>query len=366
MIKKRLAALRMLLKSKELDGILVTLPANRRYLSGFTAEDGQFGESSGALLITASDAFIFTDMRYELSAREQAKYFNCRIYARGLAWELAHLAPELRLKKLAFEAEGLLVEQKAKLEQALEGCEFIPTLGMVSFLRRRKEPGEVRSIEAALVLIESVLGEILAQDVTGMTERELALKITRASEDLGAEGPAFDPIVAAGPNGAEPHAVPGDRVIKEGEPVLFDVGARLKGYNSDISRTVAAGGWEKAGDLFKEVYATVRKAQVAAIDSIFCGMTGKQADSIARQVITEAGYGDKFGHSLGHGVGIMVHEFPSVGPNSPDLLLPGMIFTVEPGIYIPGWGGVRLEQMVEMTEQGCRLLNNLDCFYDID
>ena len=365
MVKKRMAAIRRLLREQGLDGILISLPANRRYLSGFMPEDGQFGESSGSLFITGSDAFLLTDFRYELTAKAQAAYFNVRIYQRGLGRELAGLVKDSRLKKLGIESEGLLVYQKEALKAALgDSVELVSTRGLAAGLRKSKSALETWAMERSLGLMEGVLSGFMAADLAGKTERELALEITRATEDAGAEGPAFAPIVASGPNGAEPHAEPGPRVLNQGDPVIFDVGASLEGYASDISRTVVVGGPEKADDTFKKVYSVVRKAQLAAIEGIKPGMTGARADAIARKVIDDAGYGKRFGHSLGHGVGLMTHEAPSVGPNSEDLLLPGMVFTIEPGVYLPGWGGVRLEQMVEMTTEGCRLLNRLDGFYD--
>jgi Xaa-Pro aminopeptidase len=192
----------------------------------------------------------------------------------------------------------------------------------------------------------------------------VATQITRAIEDAGADGVGFEPLVACGPTAAEPHAVPGEKLIQKGDMVLFDVGAKLNGYISDMSRTIIAGGPELADAQFKEVYSTVRKAQLKAIAEIKPGMSGDEAHRIAAQVIEDAGYGDNFGHSLGHGVGLITHEPPKVGPNSEDILLPGMVFTVEPGIYLEGWGGVRLEDIVEMTGSGCRLMNELDHYYE--
>jgi Xaa-Pro aminopeptidase len=364
MIKPRLARLRARLAKENLDGILVTLPANRRYLSGFTPEDGQWGESSGSLLITPCEAVILTDFRYELTARAQAPLFAPRIYRRGLASELAAALQGSRVKRLGFEAEALLVDQRDRLAEALTDVELVATRGLVLGLRLRKDPAEMAAIARSLGIIERVLGETLAQDLAGRGERELAAAISQGVVTAGAEGDAFAPIVASGPNAAEPHAEPGERRLVPGEPVIFDVGAKALGYCSDISRTVVVGGLEAADERFGEVYAIVRRAQLKAIAEIRPGMSGAEADAIARQVIEDAGYGQRFGHSLGHGVGLATHEPPSLSPQSKDILTPGMVFTVEPGIYLPGWGGVRLEQMVALTKDGCRLLNGLDHFYD--
>jgi Xaa-Pro aminopeptidase len=365
MLKKRLAGLRRRISSQGLDGLIVSLPAHRRYLSGFAPDDGQWGETSGWLLITACEAALLTDFRYELTAREQAPLFKVVIHRQGMGKALKPLLEESRIRRLGIEADAMLVLHQERLARELRGdLELVSTMGLVSALRVCKDPYELEAIRASLGIMEQVLGSVLDSDIVGKTERELALAITRAVEDAGADGPAFDPIVASGPNGAEPHAEPGQRVIAAGEPVIFDVGAKKDGYCSDISRTVLAGGLDRADDRFREVYSTVRQAQLKAIAEIKPGMTGAEADAIARQVIEDAGYGDRFGHSLGHGVGLATHEAPSVGPNSAEILMPGMVFTVEPGIYLPGWGGVRLEEMVVLTESGCELLNRLDGFYE--
>lgn len=365
MIKLKLSRLRRVLKAQGLDGLLVTQPANRRYLSGFQPDDGQLGESSGALLITANDAIILTDFRYALTAGEQAPFFTPVIYRQGLASELAALAPRLRLKKLGFEADALLVSQQMRFDEKLPGLELKPTTDLVASLRVLKDGSEVRAISAALGLMEGVLDQVIAGDLVGKTERQVATEILRGLDQAGADGPAFAPIVASGPNAAEPHAEPGGRVIAAGDTVILDVGARLNGYCSDITRTVVAGGLAAAPEGFASVYGTVRRALETAAAGIRPGLTGKEADALGREVIAQAGHGERFGHSLGHGVGLQTHEEPSLSPLSRQVLLPDMVFTIEPGIYLPGWGGVRLEQMAVMTESGCRLLNRLDRFYGL-
>jgi Xaa-Pro aminopeptidase len=364
MLKKRISRLRSRLQDNGLDGLIVTLPAHRRYLSGFTPDDGQWGETSGWLLITTSNAALLTDFRYELTAREQAPLYKLVIHRQGLGKALKPLLHEAGVKRLGFEADAMLVAHQERLVKEFgDQVELVSTSGMVSAQRIIKDHKELDALRASLGIMEQVLGEVIASDIVGKTERELALAIIRAVEDAGAEEVAFPPIVASGPNGAEPHAEPGERVIADGEPVIFDVGAKKDGYCSDISRTVLAGGLDSADARFKEIYSIVRQAQLKAIAEIKPGMTGAQADAIAREVINTAGYGERFGHSLGHGVGLATHEAPSVGPNSEEILKPGMVFTVEPGIYLPDWGGVRLEEMVVITDDGCELLNKLDGFY---
>jgi len=365
MIKTRLAKLRAFLAQQGLDAVLVTLPANRRYLSGFAAEDGQWGESSGALLISQNAALVLTDFRYELTARAQAPYFETLIYQQGLPNLLAMVLPELGAKTLAYESEAMLDLWRRRIETKLEGVELVPTEGLVAQWRVIKNTAEIEALAASLKLMETVLDQVLATDIVGRRERELALAIARAVEDAGAEGVAFPPVVASGPNGAEPHAESGERVIERGDPVVFDVGARLRGYCSDLSRTVVAGGLEAADERFREVYALVLQAKNTAQAEIGPNMSGEQADQIARRVIEGGGYGPRFGHSLGHGVGLATHEEPRVGPRADDVLKPNMVFTIEPGIYLPGWGGVRLEDMVLLTQDGCRRLGGLDRYYDL-
>ena len=365
MIKKRIELARELILENELDAMLITHPASRRYFSGYSPDDGQWGESSGALYLSHTESFLLTDFRYQQTAERECEYVATRIYKRGLAAELADITAMSRVKRMGFEPGGMLWSWYQAIKDALEGVELVPVKSLADSLRVFKDAAEIKAIEQSLYLMEGVLDKVFAEGITGKTERELALKIARRTEDAGAEGVGFAPIVASGPNGAEPHAEPGPRVIERGDVVIFDVGAKLHGYISDISRTMVAGGLEAADGKFAEVYGTVQRAQNKAIAEIMPGMTGQEADDIARQVITDAGFGENFGHSLGHGVGLMTHEAPSVSPRSDDPLLPGMVFTVEPGIYLPGWGGVRLEQMVELTPAGCRLLNKLDRFYDL-
>lgn len=365
MIKKRLARARALILHYKLDGLLVSMPANRRYLSAFTPDDGQLGESSGTLLISQTAAFLLTDFRYELTAQKQAPLFTTCIHKGDWAAEIRRLVEKAHIKSLGFEAEALLVGRLQKMEAELDEVELVPTSGLVAKLREQKDADEIAAIEKSLDLIEKALTQVVEQGIVGKSERNVALMIVRAVEDLGAEGVAFPPIVAAGKNGAEPHAEPGSHVIKAGEPVIFDVGAKVEGYASDITRTLVAGGIDHADETFNKVYPVVRRAQMEASENIKPGMTGQEADALAREVIDQAGFGERFGHSLGHGVGLMTHEDPSVGPRSGDVLEPGMIFTIEPGIYLPGWGGVRLEHMVHLTQEGCRILGSPVYYYDI-
>ncbi len=355
----RLAALRRNLSLTGLDAFLISRPENRRYISGFKAEDGALTESSGYLLLTQEEAFVLTDFRYQEEAQEETDGYQIRVYNQGLAKLLADLAGELGFKVLGFEEDYLLYRQYRTLTQELKGLELKPTPDLVADLRIIKEPAEVEAMEASLALIEEVLDELMEDLHPGMREDQAAWRIVSSLREKGA-GTAFDPIVASGPNGAKPHAVPGSRQIREGETIVMDAGARLEGYCSDITRTAWLGPFS---DKFKEVYSVVREAQLTAIRGIKPEMTAVEADALAREVIKKAGYGEAFGHSLGHGVGLATHEQPNISPLRSTRLLPGMIHTIEPGIYLPGWGGIRLEIMALITESGCRVLGGLDRFY---
>jgi Xaa-Pro aminopeptidase len=361
MIKTRINLLRQRLKREKLPALLVTSPANRFYLSGFSPEDGQAGESAGALLISQDAAFLLTDFRYQLTAAAQAVYYEIIIHSGGLARELARLCPKLGLKKLAVEADGLLLGQWRQLEQQLEHLELGVSSGLVEDLRQIKDAQEIKTIARSLELMEKTLSQVMAGNLSGYTERRLALELERKLQDAGGYGLSFPAIVAGGANGAEPHAQAGDALIRPDFPLIVDTGAEYEKYMSDITRAYLLQG--QGDGQWREIYATVRAALEAALEGIRPGMSGAQADALARGIIEKKGYGPNFGHSLGHGVGLMVHESPSLSARSAQILLPGMVFTLEPGIYIPGWGGVRLEQMVELSESGCRLLNRLTDFY---
>ena len=363
MIKNRISRLREHLKRKQIPALLVTVPANRFYLSAFTPDDGQPGESAGALLISRQAAILLTDFRYQLTAESQAEYYDVQVYTTGLAQELVMLTQELGLKSLAVEAAGLTLAQWELLQRNLPEIELISCVGLVEELRQIKDSGEIKAITHSLAIMEKSLRKVMDEGVVGKEEIHVARLLARTVEDMGGDGLSFAAIVASGPNGAEPHAHAGRELIAAGRPLVIDVGACYQKYASDITRTYLP---QDGGDKkWHQIYPVVRDALQAALAGIRPGMQGHEADDIARQVIVDAGYGRNFGHSLGHGVGLMVHEAPSLSPRSREILKPGMVFTLEPGIYIPGWGGIRLEQMVELTPQGCRLLNQLDDFYDI-
>jgi len=357
----RVAGLRQTLAAAELDALLVLIAANRRYLSGFLAEDHQFDESAGALLITADRLVLATDSRYELEARRQAPGFEVVLYRRGLAEALPALAAERAPQRLGFESQRVSVKQhqelSAQLTQAGLATELVPTEMLVEKLRLCKDADEVEATRAATRCAETAFQALRPFLALGPSEIAIARRLEGLMRDLGAQEPSFPIIVASGPNSALPHAVPTPRRPSPGEPLLLDWGARVDGYCSDISRTLV---WGSADERFRRCYATVREAQARAVAAIAAGASARAVDAVARDFIHAAGFDGKFGHSLGHGTGLVVHEAPRLGPHSDDTLAESMIVTVEPGVYLPGWGGIRLENQVLVTAHGAEVLNTLD------
>jgi len=366
---KRLAALRQRLKETSMgdsDTAWVIHPENRRYLSGFKAEDTQFIESSGSLLINDARSLLVTDSRYVLEAEKEALDFEVKILRQGLVEDLPALIQAMGTRKLGFEENyltwGLHKGFTEKLKTLSPQVDLVPLNGLVEEMREVKDEEETKAIEDAADLISEIFNEIIAKLKPGMTEKEVAWEIEDLARHGGAESLSFPSIVASGPNSALPHAVPTDRKLGSKEPVIIDAGVRLNGYCSDMTRTVFLGG---PGEDFRVIYRTVRHAQIAALKEVRPLVDSTHLDGIARGVISEAGFGEYFGHGLGHGVGLAVHERPKVGPRTPVKLRKGTVFTVEPGIYIPGKGGVRLEEMVLVEDKGPRILTKNDHIYDL-
>ena len=354
---KRLNKLQATLRRRKLDAVLITEPGNRRYLSGYTAADHGIQESSGVLLIPAAGTpYLLTDSRFTLQAAEEARGFTVELYTKGLLPLLKKLLPACSVQRLAFESHYFLHSSAAKMEQmaASIDVELVPTTGMVERMRVIKSEDEIAVLKKSVLLNERVFQLVYSTIEPGMTEIEIALALELTMRELGAEGASFETIVAFGTNAAKPHAVPTDRVLKSGEIVLVDMGLVLQGYCSDMTRTFVAG---KPDTTYLERLRVVRKAQLAGIDAVRAGAVCRDVDRAARTVIVNAGYGDFFGHGLGHGVGLAVHEEPRLGPRSRKKLRPGMIVTIEPGIYLPEWGGIRLENMAVVREDGCEVLN---------
>jgi Xaa-Pro aminopeptidase len=357
MIRQRIHKLQASLRARNLDAILITEPANRRYLSGYTPADHGIQESSGVLLIPKKGGpWLLTDSRFELQAKEEATGFTVELYRKGLFTLLKTLLPSLGVKRLTFESHYFLHSSVGRMEETLgKHVELVPLTGLLEGMRVIKSEEEICLLKQSVLLNELVFQQVRSMVAPGMTEIDLALAIDNTMRKLGAERPSFETIVAFGANAAKPHAVPSSRVLKENELVLIDMGLVLAGYCSDMTRTFFFGG--EPDSLFLERLRIVRQAQLAAIKAIRAGAICREVDQAARQVITDAGYGSHFGHGLGHGVGLAVHEAPRLSPRNRKRLQAGMIVTIEPGLYFPDWGGIRLENMAVVREDGCELLN---------
>jgi Xaa-Pro aminopeptidase len=334
-----------LLAERRLDRMLVTDLVNVRYLTGF-------GGTNGACVCGEDLRLFLTDFRY--TERAVAEVEGWEVVTVESDW-LAGIAEPLR-GRVGFEDDHLSVRLLKRLEEKLaEGVEPVPAGGTVEKLRRVKDAEELAAIAAASELADGVWRWSLERGLAGRTEREVARAAEARIRELGAD-PSFPAIVAAGPNGALPHAEPGERKIGRGELVVFDMGAKLDGYCSDGTRTFATG---EPGEEARVVYEVVREAQAAALAAVVAGVGGEALDTVAREVIEAAGHGERFGHGLGHGVGLEVHEAPRVSQRSEDVLGPGEVVTIEPGVYQPGRLGVRIEDLVVVTEEGCRNLSGL-------
>jgi Xaa-Pro aminopeptidase len=333
------------------DAVLVTNADNRRYLSGFTG-------SAGSLLITAGAARLLTDFRYVEQATGQAPDFEVE-QVTGSAWPaVAAQVRALGITRLGFEAEDLTVDAYDQLKDAVgqaAPAALLPLKGLVEDLRQVKDGREVETIRRAVEIGDRAFEAVAAGLRPGVTEREVAWRLEVAMREMGADGLSFPIIVAAGPNGAMPHHRPDDRPIGAGEPVVIDMGCRLGGYCSDMTRTISIG---SADARFWEIYEIVLRAQQTCIGGLKAGMTGTQGDALARDVIAAAGHGDRFGHGTGHGVGLAIHESPRLSPTAAGAaaLPERTVVTVEPGIYLPGWGGVRIEDMVVVGQDRCLVL----------
>jgi Xaa-Pro aminopeptidase len=343
-VNRRLQKLRKALAAKELDSIFITQADNRRYLSGFHG-------TAGYLIVTQEKAVLATDFRYTEQASKEAPAFKIqRIGGSFIDW-FPSLLNDLSIKRLGFEGDDVTVDFHAQLHNTLKkkkvSVKLTATRGLVAAIRAVKEPAEIELIKKASAVTDAAFEHVEKIIKAGMTEKQIAWELEKAMRENGSQALPFEIIVGSGPNAALPHAKPSGRIVSEGETIVIDMGAKIDGYASDLTRTVCIG---KADSKLKKVYNTVFDAQAAGLAKIRKGMTGKEADAVARQVIEKAGYGDAFGHSLGHGVGLAEHELPYLSPRVEEVLTDGMVFTVEPGIYLTGWGGVRIEDTVVMEK----------------
>jgi Xaa-Pro aminopeptidase len=348
-MNSRLSKLRQKISKSEIDLLLISQPENRRYLSGFTG-------SSGYLFISIDKAILATDFRYVEQAKQETENFEIVLVKGKLTSWLLELLSEIKPSRLGFEADAISFSAYQQLEEVrnnLGNIELVPTKGLVESLRIVKEPKEIALLSQAARMADATMEYLQEVLKPGMTEKESAWLAERFLRENGSESLYFEVIVASGANAALPHARPSEQRLSTQAPIIIDLGARVKGYCSDLSRTICLG---DPDETFKRIYSIVLEAQLRAIEGLRPGLSGLEADGLARQIIETEGYGDAFGHGLGHGVGLAGHEPPTLGSESDDILAENMVFTVEPGIYLPVWGGVRIEDMVVMEGSRARVL----------
>ncbi len=333
------------LEQMQVDALIVAGAANIRYLTGFAGE---------GVLVLGEQCALCSDGRF-ISEAEAAEVDKSVLDAPSHWQGAAECIKEAGSKRVAFEAQHVTVAALESVQKKLPDVEFVATRDIVEVLRRRKDREEVDLIRQAAHIASKAAAAALDGEISAEAENIFALDLLRRMLEMGAEGASFEPIVAVGPNSAEPHHRPGNTTILGPGPLKIDMGARYEGYCSDLTRTVYLG---QPDETFRAVYPVVYEAQMRAIEAIRAGVHAKHVDSVARRVIEEAGLGDKFTHGLGHGVGLEVHEAPALGPRAEHVLEEGNVVTVEPGVYIQGWGGVRIEDLVLVTEDGVEVLTD--------
>lgn len=343
----RVDRVRQLLTEQALDGVLIHKAENRTYVTGFTG-------SEGFVLVTQQAALLLVDFRYVEQAHTEAPAFEVIKAQREFTPSLVEVVRSRELRRLGFERDGVTYQQYQDVARALEPVELVP-VDSVDRLRWVKDRDELARIRQAVAIGDAAFTHIQGFLRPGAVERAVAMELEFFMRRQGADKEAFDSVVASGPRSALPHGRASDRAMQRGDLVTVDFGAIYRGYASDCTRTVVLG---EAAPRQREIYLLVLAALQTALGGIRPGMQGKEADALARTVIAEAGYGDAFGHSLGHGVGLAVHEGPRLSSRAEEMLEPGMVVTVEPGIYLPGWGGVRIEDLVVITEHGCEVLTH--------
>jgi Xaa-Pro aminopeptidase len=335
------------LSAHDIDAMLLTGEANRFYASGFHSSG-----TDGVALVTQAGSYYLTDSRYTEAAGRVVQNAELRevTSSRGYTTQLKEIVQEKNIQRIGFEDAYMTVQDYERYRKALP-CELVPATDLLFKLRTVKSAEELEAMVAAQRIAEKALTDILNEIRPGVTEKEIAARLQYLMLHYGASDMSFDPIVVSGPNGSLPHGVPSEKVIQSGEFVTMDFGCIYHGYCSDMTRTVAVG---SVTEEMRTVYQTVLDAQAAGIAAAHAGATGKEVDGAARAVINAAGYGKYFGHSFGHGVGVEIHESPNASPNNEKPLPAGAVISAEPGIYLPGKLGVRIEDVIVLTEDGCR------------
>ncbi len=340
---------RLLDSLSKVDGFLITSLPNIFWLTGFSG-------SAGVALVTSQRRIFITDFRYQEQSAAEVKGWEIVIAKKRLFDELPPLGLFSDGFKLGFEPDHLTYEEYQRLREVLPQAELVPIKGKVECLRTVKDEGEIQLMRETAKIADEAFSEILGLIHPGVKEIELATELDYRMKKKGAAKTSFETIVASGWRAALPHGLPTEKEIKEGEMVIIDFGANYRGYCSDCTRTVFLG---KPEEKQREIYELVRRAQKAGLEGAKVGVKTSELDGISRQIIDDAGYGPNFGHSLGHGVGTLVHEEPRVSALSAEVLQEGMVVTIEPGVYLPDWGGVRIEDMVVIRKDGAELLTGL-------
>ena len=348
--KDRINSIRKSLSKSDIDTAFISSKDNIRYYSGFTG-------TLAFLLITENKSIIITDSRYTVRAQEESPDYEIYQLKSGDNW-IKNSTNQIKSKVIGFEGNFVSFNMLNQLkERANKDLIWKDYSEQISKERVIKSKSELEKIEAAISISDRAFNAVSKEIEVGMTEKEIAWEIEKEMRILGAESISFDTIVASGLNGSKPHHSPTNKQISNGEAITIDMGAKLNGYCSDLTRTIFIG---KPDEKFKKIYNIVLRSQLISIETAKDGMTGEEIDKISRDIISEEGFGEYFGHSLGHGVGLEIHENPGVGPNSKNEITPGMVYTIEPGIYIDGWGGIRIEDMVLMTDNGNKLLSHAE------
>ncbi|MFM9105918.1 MAG: M24 family metallopeptidase [Chloroflexota bacterium] len=354
-MSERIGRLREFLAGQGLDAVIVSNPPNRSFLSGFFVHDDGPDESAGVLLVDRDRARFLTSVVNVPWAKAEV-HPSVEVVDWGRPWprKLGELLKDEGSRVVGIEENALTVAVFNGVREGLDGAGELRLVGEgVDLLRSRKDAEELALLARAIRITDEVFDAVSREARPGMTEKQLAARLDQAMRDAGTAGPAFGTIVASGPHAARPHHDPTDRAFAEGEPIIIDMGASLDGYAADLTRTIWVG---EPTEQLKTVYNVVLAANEAAVAGIRAGMTGGEADALARSVIEAAGYGEAFTHSLGHGLGIKVHEAPSLRKTDEAPLELGQVVTIEPGIYLEGWGGVRIEDVVAIEPGGARVL----------
>lgn len=349
MNKSRFKWVTSLLVGNDLEGFLVTSLENVRYLSGFTGSDA-------TLILMKDERYLLTDSRYTTQAQGETRGYNIVEYVKKVEG-IVGLVSACQIKRIGIESQHITYALYADLATKLAQTELVPLDNEIRAVRVKKDSSEIKLMRKAIALAEQALLNNLVRIKPGIAENQLAQEIEFEMRRLGAESLAFETIVASGYRGALPHGRASEKRLKKGDLIVIDFGARFNGYHSDETCTLCLGNPTPEQ---RKIYSIVKKAHDRAISSIKPGVAFQETDRAARQYIEKQGYGSRFGHGLGHGVGLAVHEEPRVSFDSPGVIETGMVFTVEPGIYVPEWGGVRIEDMVLVTPDGCEVLTQID------